>query len=73
MEPAHPDLLADILAFCATRGLTKTEFGKAALNDPKFVFDLEAGRECRRATIRRVQRHLTGQRSGLPADARAAS
>lgn len=50
----HADLLAEIDAYCAASGLTRSKFGTDALNDPRFVFDLEAGRECRRATIQRA-------------------
>jgi len=52
---AHPDLLADILAHCEAVGLSRAEFGRQAMNDPRFVYDLEAGRECRRATVERVR------------------
>jgi len=51
----HPDLLAEIAAFCAARGLSKTAFGRDAVGDPNFVMDVESGRECRRATIARVR------------------
>ena len=47
----HTDLLSDILAFCEANGLSRGEFGKRAMNDPRFVYDIQAGRECRRATI----------------------
>jgi hypothetical protein len=51
----HPDLLAEIRTFCAARGMATTRFGKEALSDPAFVSNLEAGRECRRATINKVR------------------
>lgn len=55
---AHPDLLADILAFCEAHGLSRAEFGRSAMNDPRFVYDLEAGRECRRATVERAREFM---------------
>lgn len=54
-DPAHPELLKEIGAFLAERGMSKTAFGSAALNDPGFIASLEGGRECRRATIARVR------------------
>lgn len=50
-EIIHTDLLTEILAFCEANGFSRAEFGKQAMSDPRFVYDLEAGRECRRATI----------------------
>lgn len=54
----HPDLLADIIEHCADNSLSKAEFGKSVMGDPRFVYDLEAGRECRRATIEKVRAAL---------------
>lgn len=51
----HPDLLAEIRAFCAARDMAPTRFGKEALSDPAFVSNLATGRECRRATISKVR------------------
>lgn len=48
-------LLTAIAAFCEMHNFSKSAFGEKALNDPGFVFDLEQGRECRRATLRKVQ------------------
>lgn len=55
----HADLLAEIRAFCEARGMALTRFGKEALNDPAFVSGLEAGRECRRATIGKVRAFMS--------------
>ncbi len=60
----HPDLHAEILAFCAARGVSKTRFGKDALRDPAFLATLEAGRELRRGTIEAVRRYMV---TGSPA------
>lgn len=53
--PAHPELLARIDRFCAEHGISRSAFGDKAMNDPRFVFDLEAGRELRRKTADRVE------------------
>jgi len=64
----HPDLYAEILAFCEARGVAKTRFGKDALRDPAFMATLEAGRELRRDTIEAVRRYMV---TGVPAKATA--
>jgi hypothetical protein len=38
-----------------------TRFGREAVGDSRFVFDLRDGREPRRATIDRVERYLSRQ------------
>jgi 2,4-dienoyl-CoA reductase-like NADH-dependent reductase (Old Yellow Enzyme family) len=35
-----------------------TRFGREAVGDPRFVFDLREGREPRSATVRRVAAYL---------------
>ena len=58
----HPDLYAEIVAYCAARNVPRSRFGTEALNDPGFVNDLEAGRELRRGTIDAVRRYMvTGE------------
>lgn len=48
-------LLDAVEAFLAKRpDVTPTAFGYTAVKDPRFVFDLRDGRECRRATRERV-------------------
>jgi len=54
----HPDLLAEIEAFRAKSGMSKSAFGEAALGDPRFVFDVEVGRELRRKTIGRARHYM---------------
>lgn len=61
----HPDLYAEIMAFCAARGVAKTRFGKDALRDPAFIATVEAGRELRRDTIEAVRRYMV---TGVPAN-----
>lgn len=51
----HPELVASILAFCEAEGISKAKFGLDHMGDPKFVYDLEQGRECRMATVRKVE------------------
>lgn len=53
--PIHPELIAEILEFCEAEGLSKADFGITHMGDPNFVYDLEAGRECRRATIAKIK------------------
>jgi nucleoside phosphorylase len=58
----HDDLLAEIKAFCAARKMSKAAFGTSAVGDPRFVYDIDNGRECRRRTIRKVRHFLvTGE------------
>lgn len=57
---AHPDLLADILAYCERVGMSRAEFGIKAMRDPRFVYDLQKGRECRQATVRRISDFIGG-------------
>lgn len=62
MSTLHPDLVAEIAAFCERSGVSKSAFGTAAVGDPRFVFDLESGREIRRRTYARVRHYLdTGE------------
>lgn len=59
----HQDLLDDIEAFCAARNMSKAAFGREALRDPRFVYDIEKGRECLPRTIRKARHFLvTGKR-----------
>ena len=55
---AHPELVSEIRAFCAEKGIYPSQFGKLALGDPRFVFDVEAGRELRRKTIGRARHYM---------------
>lgn len=58
----HPDLYAEIVAYCDARGMKPSRFGKDALGDPAFVATLRRGRELRRDTIAAVRRFMvTGQ------------
>lgn len=58
----HPDLYAEIVAYCGANGVKPSRFGKEALGDPAFIRTLEQGRELRRDTIAAVRRYMvTGQ------------
>lgn len=57
----HDDLVKRIEAFCSAHDMSKSAFGKEAVGDPRFFFDLEAGRECRRATLARVETFMAQQ------------
>ena len=39
-------LLIDIDRFLRHSGISPTRFGRDAVNDPRFVFDIRNGREC---------------------------
>ena len=50
-----PDpILPEIEQFLTRSGMTPTAFGSRALNDPTLVHELREGRECKRATRRRI-------------------
>lgn len=55
--PEHPnaDLIAEIDAFLAARGISATALGARALNDPSFYATLLRGRDCRRSTVQRLR------------------
>src|ERR1700747_1570467 len=52
--PTHP-LLAVVERFLPETGVTPTAFGRDAMGDPRFVFDLRAGREPHSATVHRAR------------------
>jgi predicted transcriptional regulator len=45
---------SDIEAFMTESGMNRTAFGKEALGDPRFVFDVESGRSPSAKTMQRV-------------------
>ncbi|HYE52107.1 MAG TPA: hypothetical protein VEB20_21100 [Azospirillaceae bacterium] len=51
-------ILQPIEQYLARSGLSASAFGRLAVGDPRFVFDLREGRECRRATRDRVRAWL---------------
>jgi hypothetical protein len=54
-------LLDEVIAHITATGMTKTAFGEQAVSDPRFVFDLENGREPRNRTARRVREFIRSQ------------
>lgn len=60
MTQAPTDLTAAVEGFLTQHGMEPTRFGRLAVNDPKFVFDLREGREPRRATRDRVVAFMHG-------------
>lgn len=65
---------AKIEAFLSQTGTTATRFGKEAVGDPSFVFDLRKGREPGYRTARRVLdyiREAGQQKSILPEQQKA--
>lgn len=58
-------LLERIEKLLKKRRMPPTRFGREAVRDPKFVFDLRDGREPRSRTVRRVTEYLDRQEQGL--------
>ena len=55
VEIVHKALVADIEAAIAAANLSKADFGRLAVNDPRLVYDLEKGRELRAKTRGKVE------------------
>lgn len=53
-------LLRRIERHLSATGMPPTRFGRETVGDPRFVFDLRAGREPRDETTRRVVAWLDG-------------
>ena len=64
---ANEPILAEIAECCARTGITKTAFGEQAMNDKRFVFDLEDGRQMTQRTLHRIRQFM-----GAPATGSAA-
>ena len=47
-------LLREIELFLRSTGVPAARFGRDAVNDPRFVFDLRRGREPRPRTVARI-------------------
>lgn len=62
MDAEHDALLSDVEAFLSLFDMTPTKFGRDAIGDPQFVFDLREGRECRRATRTKVAEFIKAQK-----------
>ena|GEM_PF-7001317 len=56
----HPvQLLREVEKFLRATKVPAARFGREAMHDPRFVFDLRRGREPRAATIIRVRAYLS--------------
>ena len=55
-------LLYAVEKFLRQTQIAPTRFGREAVGDPRFVFDLRRGREPRIGTVRRVQAFLENGR-----------
>ena len=51
-------LLREVEKFLRQSDTAPTRFGKTAMGDPRFVFDLRKGRDPRPETIARVRAYL---------------
>ena len=54
-------LLAEIDRFLRLSGMAPTNFGRQALNDPRFVFDLRNGRTPGARVDRRVRNFIAAR------------
>ena len=54
MEATTTRFLADIEGYLTAAGMDPTTFGKRAMKDPQFVFDLRKGRVPSATTLDRV-------------------
>jgi hypothetical protein len=52
---AHPELLAEIAAFCERSSMSAATFGKQAMGDPRFVYDIRSGRQCLPRTVEKAR------------------
>jgi 2,4-dienoyl-CoA reductase-like NADH-dependent reductase (Old Yellow Enzyme family) len=57
-------LLRRVENYLKRSGTSAARFGREAVRDPRFVFDLRNGREPRRAMVRRVCAFLDRQENG---------
>ena len=51
-------LLRTVEIYLKTSNVPAARFGREAMKDPRFVFDLRRGREPRKRTIERVRAYL---------------
>ncbi len=55
-------LLAAVTCFLRETRISPTRFGREAVRDPQFVFDLRRGRAPRAAVTRRVIAYMSAKR-----------
>lgn len=51
-------LLRDVEKYLKATDVAAARFGRDAMGDPRFVFDLRNGREPRERTVRKVRAYL---------------
>ncbi len=56
-------VLMKINRFLNEKDMAPTRFGRLAVNDPRFVYDLRNGREPRAGTVARVEAFIAASRS----------
>ena len=59
-SPVH--LLREVEKFLRRSDVAPTRFGREAVGDPRFVFDLRNGRDPRPTTVARVRAYLEAAR-----------
>ena len=55
-------ILRDVEQFLKNSSMPAAKFGREAVKDPRFVFDLRKGREPRPRTIERIRAFLEASR-----------
>ena len=58
IERVNMPLLRNIAAYCATNGISKTQFGLDAVNDGALVGRLERGRDIRVSMMLKIEDFL---------------
>lgn len=56
------DLLKQIEEFLSETKMPPAKFGRDAMSDPNFVFELRAGRDYRRTTAEKVMNYMLANR-----------
>ena len=59
------DVIGRIRRYLARTGMAQTVFGRAAMNDPRFVDDLLNGRQPRPDTVARIDAFIAAHPEGL--------
>ena len=73
MDTLAQSFITDIDQFLARHGLEPSAFGKQALGDPNFIFDLKKGRSPSTRTMDKVRAYMAAQQPAqaiTPAPAR---
>ena len=62
MDNPSETLLTEIESFLDRTGTPPSVFGRNAISDPNFVWNLRAGREPRFSTVKRVMKFIESNR-----------